>query len=288
MKTTDTLVDDIHNMVLGKVAPTSDKHKITVSYDKWHKPRDKAREKNVLYFSEVGDPCPRKLWFRYNKPEISEDVGAPQLIKFFYGDMLEELVLNMAEDAGHVVESKQERVTYDVGNGWTIRGRIDAVIDGDVVDVKSVTKYSEEKFKYGLSDDPFGYKGQLMGYAAAMGKDRMGFLTIQKELGHVNYYPFPVDKHWFQHQAVAATEIVTSNTYEELPQFEAVPQSKTSKNKKLPTACGYCSYKKECWKNANGGQGLRAFLYSGGPEFLTEVVDTPRVVEILREDNSAC
>jgi hypothetical protein len=281
MKTTDTLVNDIHAMVRGETPPVADKHNIQVSYSKWHTPRDRKREEKKLYFSEVGDPCPRKLWFRYNQPEISEQVDAPQLIKFFYGDMLEELVLNMAEDAGHVVEDKQRSVQYDVGNGWIISGRIDAVIDGDVVDVKSVTKYSEEKFKSGLVDDPFGYKAQLNGYAAALNANRMGFLTIQKELGHVNYYPFPVDKHWFHTQATSAVGIVTSKGYEKLPQFKPVPQSKTSKNEKLPTACGYCSYKKECWKNANSGKGLRTFLYSTGPEYLVNVVDTPRVMELV-------
>ena len=275
MKTTDTLVQDIYAMVKGETPSTTDKHNIAVSYAKWHNPRDRKRDDKVLYFSEVGDPCPRKLWFRYNKPEVSEELHAPQLIKFFYGDMLEELVLNMAEDAGHSVTSKQQSVTYDVGNGWTIRGRIDAVIDGAVVDVKSVTKYSEEKFKYGLQDDPFGYKSQLSGYATALGASEMGFLTIQKELGHVGYYPFPVDKHWFHSQAVAATETVQSPTFEELPRFDAVPQSKTSKNKKLCTSCSYCSYKKECWPE------LRTFLYSDAPVFLVEVVDTPRVQELV-------
>jgi hypothetical protein len=235
----------------------------------------------VLYFSEVGKPCPRQLWFNYNGSAEQEQHEAPTLIKFFYGDMLEELVLNMAEDAGHTVEGRQQAYTYDVGNGWIVRGRIDAIIDGAVVDVKSVTKYSEEKFKGGLVDDPFGYKGQLLGYAAAGKFKEAGFLTIQKELGHIGYYPVDVDHSWFAHQAQASVEVVSEKDYTALPRYAPVPQSATSKNMKLPTACSYCSYKKECWKDSNDGKGVRTFLYSTGPIHLVQVVDTPRTPEVV-------
>ena len=189
--------------------------------------------------------------------------------------MLEELVLNVAEDAGHSVTNKQERVVYEVGDGWVVRGRIDAVIDGVVVDVKSVTKYSEEKFKNDLQDDPFGYYQQLNGYATALNNDNAGFVTIQKELGHVNYYPIEVNKGLFRMQAEHAVETVSLDSPDTINRLPAVPQSKTSKNKKLCTSCGYCNYKKQCWPE------MRTFMYSSGPEFLVEVVDTPRVMEIV-------
>jgi hypothetical protein len=274
VKTVDTLVDDIYSVVSGGLAPATTHNKVEVSYDKWFTPRDKEREDKILYFSEVGDPCPRRLWYKYNMPTIATPPDGKSLLKFFYGDMLEELVLNVAEDAGHSVTSKQERVLYDIGDGWYVRGRIDAVIDGACVDVKSVTKYSEEKFKNGLVDDPFGYYQQLNGYATALNLNTAGFLTIQKELGHVNYYPIEVDKSLFKHQTENAVDIVTSDIVS-LQRLEPVPQSKTSKNKKLCTSCGYCSFKKECWPE------MRTFLYSSGPEFLVDVVDTPRVMEIV-------
>jgi len=274
MKSITTLVDDIYSVVSGKLPNATSNAEISVNYDKWFTPRDSEREKNVLYFSEVGDPCPRRLWYKYNTPTIADKPDGKSLLKFFYGDMLEELVLKVAESAGHTVEKQQERVIYDIGNGWYVRGRIDAVIDNVVVDVKSVTKYSEEKFKNNLVDDPFGYYQQLNGYAAALNNNTAGFLTIQKELGHVNYYPIEVKKSLFAHQADSAVETVTSDI-DSIPRLEAVPQSKTSKNKKLCTSCSYCSFKKECWPE------MRTFLYSNGPEFLVEVVDVPRVMEVV-------
>lgn len=274
MKTIDTLVADIYSVVSGSLHNATSNTNVSVSYDKWFTPRGSERDEKVLYFSEVGTPCPRQLWYKYNAPEIATKPDGNLLLKFFYGDILEELVLNVSESAGHKVEAKQERVLYEVGGGWYVRGRIDAVIDGVVVDVKSVTKYSEEKFKGGLVDDPFGYYQQLNGYAAALNNDTAGFVTIQKELGHINYYPIQVDKGFFAQQASFAVETVTSNIAE-IPRLEAVPQSKTSKNKKLCTACSYCSFKSECWPE------MRTFLYSHGPEFLVDVVDVPRVMEVV-------
>ena len=274
MKTIDTLVPDIYSVISGSTPNAISNTEVKVSYDKWFTPRDSKREENILYFSEVGTPCPRQLWYKYNAPEIATKPDGNLLLKFFYGDILEELVLNVSENAGHTVEKKQERVIYDIGNNWYVRGRIDAIIDGVMVDVKSVTKYSEEKFKGGLVDDPFGYYQQLNGYAAALNIDVAGFLTIQKELGHVNYYPIQVDRGLFAQQADFAVETVTSNIGE-IPRLPPVAQSKTSKNKKLCTACSYCSFKGECWPE------MRTFLYSHGPEFLVDVVDIPRVMEIV-------
>jgi hypothetical protein len=273
MKSIHTLVDDIYSVVAGGLPPATSNNKVTVSYDKWFNPRGNERDKNVLYFSEVGAQCFRSLWYKYNKPELAQKPDGNLLLKFFYGDILEELVLNVAEDAGHTVEKKQERVVYDVGNGWIVRGRIDAVIDGVMVDVKSTTKFGIEKFKNNLVDDPFGYYQQLNGYASALNYNSAGFLTIQKELGHVAYFPIAVDKNMFQMQAASAVEAVTSDL-STIPRLPPVPASKTSKNKKLCTACSYCNFKKDCYPE------MRTFMYASGPEFLVDVVDLPRVMEI--------
>lgn len=274
MKTVNTLVDDMFKLVEGGIPPATSNNKVEVSYDKWFSTEERVREDKVLYFSEVGDPCPRRLWYKYNTPQLGNKPDGRSLFKFFYGDMLEELALNVAEDAGHTVEGRQERAIYEIGDGWVVRGRIDAIIDNVVVDVKSVTKYSEEKFKQGLVNDPFGYYQQLNGYATALGYDQAGFLTVQKELGHVNYYPIEVNKVLFKMQADHAVEVVSMESPDPIPRLDSVPASKTSKNKKLCTSCSYCNFKKECWPE------MRTFLYSSGPEFLVEVVDTPRVVEV--------
>lgn len=275
MKTIDTLVDDIYSMIESGNSPVTSNNQVSVSYAKWFNQEERKREDKVLYFSEVGDPCPRRLWYKYNEPESAVKPDGRSLLKFFYGDILEELVLNVAEDSGHTVSNKQDRVSYDVGDGWIVRGRIDAVVDQVVCDVKSVTKYSEEKFKNDLVDDPFGYYQQLNGYATALNADRAGFITIQKELGHVNFYPIEVNKGLFKLQAEHSVETVSMSAVDSIKRLDPVPASKTSKNRKLCTSCSYCNFKEKCWPE------MRTFMYASGPEFLVEVVDVPRVLEIV-------
>ena len=108
----------------------------------------------------------------------------------------------------------------------------------------------------------------------------LAFLTIQKELGHINYYPIDVNTGLFKLQVAHTIGAVEEKDVTMLPQMKPVPQSATSKNMKLCTSCSYCSYKEECWKDANDGVGIRTFLYSGGPVYLVRVEDVPRVTEV--------
>ncbi len=48
---------------------------------------------------------------------------------------------------------------------------------------------------------------------------------------------------------------------------------------KLSVGCSYCAYKNDCWSDANDGHGLRKFIYSKGPRWLTKVVSEPNVPE---------
>ena len=272
MPTIDTLVSDIYALT-NKGESKSGEHVVSVSYDKWFEERAPRKPKS-LYFSEIGTKCPRKLWYNVNLPTAAETLEPATKVKFLYGDMLEDLVLSLAVAAGHKVEYRQESLVYEAGDGWQVRGRIDAVIDGVMVDVKSTTKFGQVKFEEGLKDDPFGYYQQLNGYATVANTPGSGFLTIQKELGHINFYPFPVDPRSFFEQVDHVIEAVTT-PIDKLDRFAPVPQSPTSKNMKLSTACSYCAYKKECFPL------VRTFLYSNGPVYLTTVVDTPKVMEIL-------
>jgi hypothetical protein len=281
VKSISTLVEDINKgvgsmeregLVLSRFSDN-----ITSAYKKQMSVREeKVRTPNTLYFSEIGEKCQRKMWYKYNSA-VGEDIPPATRVKFLYGDMLEELVLQLARDTGHTVTDEQLSVEYDVPGGpWKVRGRIDAIVDGCVVDVKSVTKMSEQKFHNHLEDDPFGYYGQLNGYATVLKNSEMGFLTIQKELGHINYFPFTQDSEVFAYGVARAVATVSAaeNGFDTLPD---VPASATSKNMKLCTSCSYCPYKKQCFPD------VRGFAYSNKVEWLTKVVDTPRVPEIVSE-----
>jgi hypothetical protein len=279
MKTVDTLVSDIHALVGNMKMPDACEFPLPVNMGAAYITQmsarvPKIREDKTLYFSELGDVCTRRLWYKHHTPDAGESITPVTRIKFLYGDMLEELVLQLARDAGHKVEGEQQGVEYvHSASGWRVRGRIDAVIDGVVVDVKSVTKMSERKFHGGLIDDPFGYYGQINGYATVLKNDKAGFLTIQKELGHIHYFPQVVDTSVFAYNMARAVAAVEVDAPKDAPLAD-VPASATSKNRKLCTTCSYCPYKQSCFP------ALRGFAYSGKVEYLTKVVDLPRVPEI--------
>lgn len=244
-------------------------------------PRDGQRAARV-WFSNVGGPCTRKLWYKIYAADKAEPLRPHTRIKFLYGDLLEGLLLDLARRAGHSVEYAQERVEW---NGIT--GRIDAVIDGVLVDVKSASSYAFKKFEAGLKpeDDAFGYLGQLAGYLLAVRQDRKcesnraAFLAINKETGKLC-----LDIHEFtDEELIAVTERLVRAREAGLGDvtpdraFEPVPEGKSG-NLKLGTNCSYCEFKRHCWPE------VRTFLYSSKPVDLVHVEREPNVPELTEEN----
>ncbi len=308
-KTPDTIIPDIERMLQelidGKDIEISDeklakfggeialklKHALTAR-------KRGSRKHKVLYMSEYGRPCRRQLWYEL-RPEYHEDKETLQpanIVKFLYGDILEEVVLLLVELAGHEVTGLQESVEIKLPHGWLLRGRTDAIVDGEVVDVKSTTTHGFKKFKEGTleKDDPFGYIPQLAGYGEAIYGDDIkdgqscSFLAIDKQLGNITRMPIYADvpkneaDREANHKAIYEHRLQLVEDMEALvpPKraFEPVPDGKSG-NMKLATSCAYCPFKHECWKDANDGAGLRTFIYSTGPRFLTTVEKQPNVVE---------
>lgn len=225
--------------------------------------------------SNIGKPCERALWYELNGYE-GEGLSASTYLKFLYGDLVEELVLFLAQLAGHTVTGRQ-----DVSEIEGIKGHRDAVVDGVLVDVKSASQYSFKKFQTGLTAevDSFGYIPQLQSYLWAAQdddqvteKDRAAFLVVDKTLGHLTMDTHSKDTVNWAEFYNKKKEVVSSP---EVPPrgFEPVPEGKSG-NMKLPTPCGYCAFKHSCHKD------LRTFLYSTGPVYLTHVAREPQVQEI--------
>ena len=61
--------------------------------------------------------------------------------------------------------------------------------------------------------------------------------------------------------------------------YPGVPDGKSG-NLKLSVGCIYCGHKKECWADANQGQGIRVFQYANGKRFMVQVGKEPDVPEI--------
>jgi hypothetical protein len=244
------------------------------------RPDDEERAVRV-WFSNVGSPCNRKLWYKLHRGSEAQPFGANTLLKFTYGDLIEELILELARLAGHSVEYEQHRLEWE-----GITGRIDAVIDGVLVDVKSSSGFGFTKFKYGglKKDDSFGYLGQLGGYLLAardaglpVERNKAAFLAVNKDSGEIC-----LDTHKYTEEELdsLAAELkksksVAESRYEPPRGFDDEPEG-ASGNRKLCVNCNYCEFNHICWPNH------RVFLYAGGRKVvrLSHVASTPRVLEV--------
>jgi len=230
-----------------------------------------------LRFSALGKPN-RQVWYDAHPIEGGKEKLVPKTyIKFLYGDIIEQLILFLAKEAGHEVSHTQEQV--EVGG---VKGHIDAIVDSVVVDVKSASPYGYKKFEQNTitEDDPFGYVAQLSGYADVLTPGKAGaWIANDKVAGDICVTPLApvVIKHHAPGPRIEELkEIIASDTPPERC-YEDVPDGKSG-NRKLGTGCSYCSHKFRCW------DGLRGFAYSTGPRFLTHVEREPDVPEITGTD----
>ncbi len=259
--------------------------------------RDKPREKGKLWASDLGKPCMRQHWYRFNLPEAGEPLLGHTKFKFLYGNILEEAVLYMAEEAGHEVTDQQGEVETRLERptkvDWSIRGRIDGLVDKVLVDVKSTSSFGFERYRYGITDsnDSFGYLWQL-GFYKEFGTFNEtpveeGFIFIDKQNGHIEYVSAvtPTKEQLLQRAADIADAVEEPNG-ELVPRFYAPEAYGKSGNEALTTTCSYCSYKRECWKESNNGDGLRTFAYNHKPVSFTKIVREPKVPEILEKKDA--
>lgn len=224
-----------------------------------------------LSLSQIGRPL-RQLWFELVSGLKGESIPPQAKLKFLYGDVLEDLLLLLAKEAGHIVEDQQKEVEID-----GVRGSIDCVIDGVLIDIKSASSFSYAKFKDGtiFSQDPFGYVAQLAGYSLALGGIRAGWVVVDKTLGHIQFVELPeeeIEKYDVRGRIRTVREVLSSP---EMPPCccSPVPDGKSG-NQKLPVQGSYCAWKKHCYPE------LRTFLYSNGPTYLTHVERIPNVFEV--------
>lgn len=280
MKTLDTLVEDVYSLLEdGKEA--SDEHLDILSNNIRNLLRDRLKaplepRTPTLRMSAIGKPL-RQIWYDHNPDGTEETFDGKTLLKFLYGDIIEEMLLYLAREAGHTVEDQQKEVELD-----GVKGHIDAKIDGTLVDVKSTSKFAFAKFRDGTlrQDDAFGYMGQLSGYAEAEGGGDAAFWAMSKETGDLALLSVSADEVEFEQPRDLIRrqkEAVSSDTPPSRC-YDAVPHGKKG-NMKLPPGCSYCKHKFRCWADSNDNKGLRTFIYSNGPVFMTEVKDPPRVYE---------
>lgn len=226
----------------------------------------------------MGARCPRALWHSIHTPELGEPLPPWATFKYSYGHVIEALAITLAKAAGHTVTGEQDAITVD-----GIVGHRDCVIDGCIVDVKSCSSFSFQKFKdksIGQSDS-FGYLDQLDGYLVGSTdddlvtvKDRGYNWAIDKTLGKMCLY-----EHYKREESIKERiryyKSIVALVEPPKCTCETVPDGKSG-NIRLGIRPSYSAFKHCCWPQ------LRTFLYASGPVYLTKVVRKPDVTEIDR------
>ena len=283
MKKIDTLVNDIYNLfTLNPIKMNEkevDKHidtfgemlKIHIKEFLYEQPRT-----NNLRLSSIGKPD-RQLWYDANTERKAVSLKPEIRIKFLYGYILEELLLLCSSISGHKVEDQQKEVEVE-----GIIGHQDSLIDGVLVDCKSASAASFQKFKNNelINEDPFGYIAQISAYAEANNVDEAAFLVINKSSGEICLTPVHSMEMINASKRIKYLKGILNNDSVPDRCYDSVPDGKSG-NLKLPFGCIYCGHKKECWSDVNQEKGIRVFEYAKGKRYLVQVNKEPDVSEVI-------
>ena len=284
MKTLDTLVEDIYNLFEPEKDIELNEEEVDKHLDSFAKSiketmknilNEKPRERRNLRLSAIGKPA-RQLWYDKNTKETPEPLQPHTRIKFLYGHLLEDLLIVLSRIAGHEVTEQQKEVNV---NG--IKGHQDCMIDGVLVDCKSASGRSFEKFSKNklYSDDPFGYIAQISAYAEGNGVNEAAFLAIDKQNGNICLTPVHSLEMINAKERIDYLKGAMDKANPPDRCYDDVPDG-ASGNRKLAFGCFYCEHKRTCWSDANEGKGLRVFNYANGNRYLTQVKKAPNVEEV--------
>ena len=284
MKTIDTLVKDMYDLFDPLVETNLNEEEVDAHLDSFTKSikqtikgllNETPREKGKLRLSAIGKPA-RQLWYEKNSKEKSKPLEPNTRIKFLYGHLLEDVLILLARLSGHTVTDLQKQVKV---NG--IVGHQDCVIDGVLVDCKSASGKSFEKFAKNKleEDDPFGYIAQISAYAEGNGVDEAAFLAIDKQHGNICLTRVHSMEMINAKQRIEYLKGAMDKDDPPDRCYSDVPDG-ASGNRKLFIGCVYCPHNITCWSDTNEGKGLRIFNYANGPRYFTKVVKEPNVEEI--------
>lgn len=202
----------------------------------WNQYKETRGPDNGLRASNSGK-CARSIAYKYHGFE-----GAPlnwrARLVFGLGDMVEKQCVDVMKNYGLTDMQKECSVTID---GVEIKGHIDGLFQGLVVDFKSTTTFG---FKNAKKGDVGDYLHTMHFYMKALGLKQALLVYYCKEQSDlcevlVNWD----DTAWAQVEE--RFRKVLKSTKENLPAREYGPNAKGA----LPWNCTYCAFTKNCWPN---------------------------------------
>ena len=275
-----TLIPDIHKLLDDGKEGFSEKNiqeffqALRGDIEEFLSPETRGN-KGRLRMSSIGKHD-RQLWYAFNDKK-KRSIPSQLKLKFFFGNLVESFLLFLVQEAGHKVTDRQKEVVID-----SIKGHIDAKIDGVVVDVKSASDFGFKKFKENtlFVDDPFGYVGQLSGYIQAEGGDSGYFLAYNKNTAEMSLLELDELTMIDAQKRIATLKKVMKQKNAPERCYADKAEGKSG-NRIVNSNCTFCDYKHECWSDANDGEGIRVFDYKPRPKYFSHVAREPLVEELL-------
>jgi hypothetical protein len=221
------------------------------------------KKKWRMRMSGLGKPlCQQQL----DKKELPRDLEYNAVMRFLMGDLIEAAAIFIMKASGVNVEHTQKKVSAKIG-GKNIKGTLDIKINGKVWDIKSSSPYAfTNKFgNYGgyskiKEDDPFGYLVQGYSYSEADDSPFGGWIAVNKSTGEWAICEAPQEQEEEKNETLQKASdnvkaLVEDKPFKKLfePKDEKIKikgEDIFTKNKLMPMACSFCSYKYHCWPNA--------------------------------------
>lgn len=225
---------------------------IVEALDRQFNSEDRKERDFTVRMSNIGKAyC--QLWYDKNKPKAAMPIHPAFKIQMVIGDVTEAVFKGIMKAAGVEFED-HEKVTLSLPSG-DVHGESDMSIDGTLDDIKSASPWAyRNKWTTGKGvkeDDPFGYVGQLVGYAKAAVKKIGGWWVFEKSTGHFKYVPSDITDD--EADAVISeldAKVVELEGNKFRRCFEDIPETfrkKPTGNRKLGVTCSWCEYRYDCW-----------------------------------------
>lgn len=217
------------------------------------KERKQPRRK-YLGASSLGDPCSRKLQYRYMNQQVDEGKGFPAktLRIFGLGHTIEDMMIMYFRDAGFDLrtEKKGEQFGFETAGG-EVRGHIDGVICGGPLhmaypmlwECKSANEKKFNEFvRKGVAEANPVYAAQIAIYQAYMdlAENPCVFTVLNKNTSEIYIEMVPFNGELAQATSDKAVQILKA----------------TQANDMLPRVaqnddyfvCKWCEFRNTCWQ----------------------------------------
>jgi CRISPR/Cas system-associated exonuclease Cas4 (RecB family) len=201
----------------------------------------KSWPRPYLGMSQLGEECPRSLWYYFHWADTVKHKWKSKRI-FSMGDAVEEIIVKELERIGLKVTETQTSLAYADG---FMRGHIDGIVSNlpdfedqkFLLEVKSMKNSKWKSFvKNGFSATYPQYWTQLQVYMYLMGVTAGLFIVMNKDTSEVTNKIVELDKEHAEDKLKLGEDIIRAN----------VPPLKISDDPSY-YICRWCDFYDVCW-----------------------------------------